>query len=343
MSIASIKRNRMKTLLTALCPLALTACMNNGFYHTTHGDFPVETVPSKNASERVRFLVLHYTSSDFGRSLEVLTEPTAYPVSAHYLVPEPGDPSYPDSKLRVYQLVDESRRAWHAGPGKWEDRNQLNDQSIGIEIVNRAHCHPPVETVLQEAGEEVCFFPEFDDEQIKLVIALAKDILARYPDITPTRVIGHGDIRPYRKVDPGPRFPWAKLAAAGVGAWYDDNTAVRYLEILRNETDSTPESIRRRFARWLADYGYGIDPEKATDEDISIYTRAFQYHFRPWKVDGQVDVQSQAILLALLEKYFPEKLSQYSDIIPREDQNSQPEDSAPAQDGGTSDNSEIEE
>ncbi|AMX01877.1 N-acetylmuramoyl-L-alanine amidase [Microbulbifer thermotolerans] len=310
MPTASTPGKRWKTLLAALCPLALTACAGSGFQNTTQGDFPVETVRSQNASERVRFLVMHYTSSDFGRSLELLTEPSPYPVSAHYLIPEHGDPSYANSDLRVYQLVDESRRAWHAGAGTWEDRIQVNDQSIGIEIVNRAHCHPPVETVPQKAGEEVCFFPEFDDEQIALVIALAKDILARYPEITPTRVIGHSDIRPYNKVDPGPRFPWAQLAAAGIGAWYDDDTVVRYLEKLRGDSDASPENIRRHFAQGLADYGYGIDPETATDEDISIYTRAFQYHFRPWKVDGKIDDQTRAILLALLEKYFPEKLNQ---------------------------------
>lgn len=342
MSIANISRRRMKTILSILCSLALTACVNSGFQNTAKGDFAVETVPSKNASDRVRFLVLHYTSSDFKSSLKVLTKPSNYPVSAHYLVPEPEDPSYPHSKLQIYQLVDESRRAWHAGAGKWEDRTQVNDQSIGIEIVNRAHCHPPVETVLQKAGEEVCFFPEFNNEQIDLVIALAKDILERYPEITPTRVIGHSDIGPYRKVDPGPRFPWAKLAAAGVGAWYDDNTVVRYLNLLREETGSTPDSIRRRFARWLAEYGYSIDPETATDKDIAIYTRAFQYHFRPWKVDGQVDVQSQAILLALLEKYFPEKLSQHPDIFPQKEQKSQPDDSVPAQETANPDNSETE-
>ncbi|MCW8127762.1 N-acetylmuramoyl-L-alanine amidase [Microbulbifer halophilus] len=309
-----IKACGKQALIAATCSLALSACAGNGFHNTASGDFRVETVPSQNASERVRFLVMHFTASDFASSLEVLTQPSSYPVSSHYLVPEHGDSSYPHPDLRVYQLVDESRRAWHAGPGEWEDRTQVNDQSIGIEIVNRGRCHPPVEMVAQKAGEEVCFFPEFDREQIELVIELSRDILARYPEITPTRVVAHADIRPYRKVDPGPRFPWEQLAAAGIGAWYDDDTVNRHLENLRGNTSSDRESIRLRFARWLADYGYGIDPETATDGDIGLYTRAFQYHFRPWKVDGEVDNQTRAILLALLEKYFPDKLGSYDDI-----------------------------
>lgn len=305
-----------KPLIAAACALALSACAGGGFQNTPQGDFRVETAVSQNASERVRFLVMHFTSGDFASSLQILTQPSARPVSSHYLVPERNDPSYPHSDLRVYQLVDESRRAWHAGPGKWEDRTQVNDQSIGIEIVNQGRCHPPVELVEQKAGEEVCFFPEFDDKQIELVIALSRDILARYPDITPTRVVGHSDIRPQQKVDPGPRFPWERLARAGIGAWYDDDTVQRHLENLRDDTDagSNRESIRRGFARWLADYGYGIQAEIASDDEIGLYTRAFQYHFRPWKVDGEVDHQTRAILLALLEKYFPATLSRYGNM-----------------------------
>ncbi|WP_250458857.1 N-acetylmuramoyl-L-alanine amidase [Microbulbifer litoralis] len=319
MPTTGTKRGWKSALIASACTLTLSACSGagGGFNSAASGDFQLETVASQNASERVRFLVMHYTAEDFASSLRILTQPSPYPVSAHYLVPESGDPSYPHSDLRVYQLVDESRRAWHAGPGEWEDRTQVNDQSIGIEIVNQGRCHPPVEMVAQKAGEEVCFFPEFDDRQIELLIALSHSILERYPEITPTRVVGHSDIRPYQKVDPGPRFPWEQLAAAGIGAWYDDDTAERHLENLRGNTSSDRDSIRRRFARWLSDYGYGIDPETASDEDIGLYTRAFQYHFRPWKVDGEVDNQTRAILLALLEKYFPDKLSGYSEINTR--------------------------
>ncbi|GAA5524433.1 N-acetylmuramoyl-L-alanine amidase AmiD [Microbulbifer aestuariivivens] len=309
----SLGKLALLTIAAVAGTLTLAGCAGNGS-KSARGDYKVEWVESQNASERVRFLVMHFTTINFDESLRALTLPSSAPVSSHYLVPENNDPSYPHPDLRVYQLVDESRRAWHAGPARWEDRDQINDQSIGIEIVNSAHCHPPVETSTEEIGEEICFFPEFDPEQMELVIALSQDILARYPDISPTRVVGHGDVVPERKIDPGPRFPWQQLAKAGISAWYEEEAVKRHMEYLKGNSSSDRDSIRRRFAQWLADYGYGIDPENASEEDITLYTRAFQYHFRPWKVDGEVDNHSRAILLALLEKYFPDKLSGYPDL-----------------------------
>ncbi|MFV8782057.1 N-acetylmuramoyl-L-alanine amidase [Microbulbifer sp. SA54] len=298
----------------ALAMFGLNGCStNSGINHRGNG-YDIEVVMSQNASERVRFLVLHFTAIDFATSLRVLTQPSSAPVSSHYLVPESNDGSYPHKDLRVYQLVDEYRRAWHAGPSLWEDRSQLNDHSIGIEIVNQSRCEPPPESTPGEEPGQVCIFPDFDPAQIELVIALARDILARYPDITPTRVIGHGDIIPHYKIDPGPKFPWRQLAEAGIGAWYDEDAVSRHMEYLQGNTSSDRDSIRRRFAHWLSDYGYGINPETASETEISLYTRAFQYHFRPWKADGEVDNQSRAILLALLEKYFPDKLSHYPGI-----------------------------
>ena len=319
-----MRRSVIRQTLRAGLPIAvllLGGCASAGHNFASAG-YRIETVKSENASERVRFLVMHFTAIDFATSLKVLTQPSAAPVSAHYLVPESGDPSYPHGDLRVYQLVDENRRAWHAGPGKWEDRTQVNDQSIGIEIVNQSHCfaapEEPEGSATEEAeessGEQSCVFPDFDPAQIDLLITLSKDILRRYPDISPTHVVGHGDVLPQYKIDPGPRFPWQQLAKAGIGAWYDDAALQRNLEYLQGNTISDRDSVRRRFAQWLADYGYGIDPQGADDAEITLYTRAFQYHFRPWKVDGEVDDQTRAILLALLEKYFPQKLSAYPGI-----------------------------
>ncbi|WP_319024701.1 N-acetylmuramoyl-L-alanine amidase [Microbulbifer hainanensis] len=313
MSVSRIISGWTGRLITAGCALAIGGCASSGYNFSTD-EYKIETVKSENASERVRYLVMHFTAIDFATSLEVLTQPSSRPVSAHYLVPESNDPSYPHDDLRVYQLVDENRRAWHAGPSRWGHRTEINDQSIGIEIVNKSHCFPPVESAPELASEETCVFPDYDPRQIELLIALSKDILARYPEITPTHVIGHGDVVPQRKIDPGPRFPWEKLARAGIGAWYDDAVVQRNMEYLQGNTSSDRDSVRHRFAQWLSDYGYGIDPETVDDKELGLYIRAFQYHFRPWKVDGEVDNQSRAILLALLEKYFPRKLSGYPDI-----------------------------
>lgn len=295
-----------------LVTLCLCACQTS--------PYPLEVHPSENTNDRVRFLVMHYTAINFDRSLRALTQASDRPVSSHYLVPESNDPSYPHKDLRVYQLVDESKRAWHAGASRWEDREALNDQSIGIEIVNLAHCHPPMET----GTDSLCFFPDFDPTQMQLVAQLAEDILLRYPDITPTRVVGHGDIQPFRKNDPGPRFPWQWLAAQGIGAWPDDDTVLTHYRALEaapapvlnewvNKPDPEdsnplpdPTPHERQFAHWLAAYGYGIEPCDANVYEIQRYTRAFQYHFRQHKADGLSDLHTRALVMALLEKYWPE-------------------------------------
>ena len=187
---------------------------------------------SANQNSRVSLIVIHHTTSNFEDSYYVLTEPTSRPVSSHYLIPEPGDPTYGKSKLRVYQLVDENRRAWHAGVSHWGGKDGINDQSIGIELVNQTWCHASDESKDPETGypERICFYPDFDDGQLALLTELLGDILERHPDISPTHIVGHSDVAPDRKIDPGPRFPWERLAKLGYGAWFDDETVIRYWE-----------------------------------------------------------------------------------------------------------------
>jgi len=177
---------------------------------------------------------MHFTAVDYQTSLDLLVDEGF--VSSHYLIPESKDPSYPYKKLKTLQLVNDNERAWHAGVSYWQGRTGLNDTSIGIEIVNVPECFENT-TAIEKAGlaskaqhgpNRLCVFPDFDPEQIKLLIALSQDILARHPDISPTAVVGHSDISPSRKSDPGPRFPWFELYKAGVGAWYDDDTLARY-------------------------------------------------------------------------------------------------------------------
>jgi N-acetyl-anhydromuramyl-L-alanine amidase AmpD len=187
-----------------------------------------EYLSSKNYDTRgnsqVRFLVLHYTSSNWQRSLQLLRLPE-YEVSSHYLIPETNDDSYRKSELDIYQLVDETDRAWHAGKSRWEDGENINDQSIGIELVNRSKCYYQENNdKLDYKNDYLCIFPDFDPLQIQLLIKLTQDILQRYPAITPTRIIGHADIQPKNKSDPGPQFPWFTLYNNGIGAWYDNET-----------------------------------------------------------------------------------------------------------------------
>ena len=143
-------------------------------------------------------------------------------------MPAPFDPTYPRSKLKVYQLVPELDRAWHAGVSFWAGES-ANDRSIGIEVVNEFKCtgtNNPIEETAPDDFE--CEFPSYDDDQIALLIELILEILDRFPSIDPIDVVGHSDIAILRKSDPGPAFPWRQLYEAGIGAWYESDTKAKY-------------------------------------------------------------------------------------------------------------------
>lgn len=150
--------------------------------------------PSPNYDARGRsvdMIILHYTGMRTGaEAIDRLCDPLAK-VSAHYVIEENGD---------AYRLVDEAKRAWHAGRASWKGESDINARSIGIEIVNPGH----------EFG-----YRSFPDAQINMVIALLRDIRTRF-DIAPGAVLGHSDVAPRRKEDPGELFPWARLAAEGL-------------------------------------------------------------------------------------------------------------------------------
>jgi N-acetyl-anhydromuramyl-L-alanine amidase AmpD len=260
---------------------------------------------SANQNSRVSIVVIHHTTSNFEDSYNVLVNPTSRPVSSHYLIPEPDDPTYGKSRLEVYQLVDETRRAWHAGVSHWAGKEGINDQSIGIELVNQTWCHAS-ETVVDpdtEKRERICFYPDYDDGQLALLVDLLGDILERHPDVKPTHIVGHSDVAPDRKIDPGPRFPWERLATLGYGAWFDDQTVIRYWERFLRE----PLPLIN-VQRALETYGYGIEPTGEADEHSRNVVRAFQLHFRPYRVTSEVDTETAAILFALIEKYYPDQL-----------------------------------
>ena len=267
----------------------------------------LQTTDSSNQNSRVSIIVIHHTTANFEDSLQILTKPSDYPVSSHYLIPEPGDQTYDKSALKIYQLVDESRRAWHAGTSYWAGKSGLNDQSIGIELVNRAWCHTGVKGVNPntDGPDRLCFYPDFADGQIALLTDLLDEILKRHPDVKPTHIIGHSDIAPDRKTDPGPRFPWQRLAALGYGAWYDDAAVIRYWERFR----VTPLPLIN-VQKALAVYGYNIELTGEDDEQTRDVVRAFQLHFRPWEVTREMTPESTATLFALLDKYYPEQLDE---------------------------------
>ncbi len=285
---------------TALLLLAmlLQSCSHSG-------PVPINTEhQSVNRNERVRLLVLHYTAINWQQSLKALTQPGATAVSAHYLIPESFDPSYPaDQPLQVYQLVPETQRAWHAGASRWEDRSALNDQSIGIELVNLGWCYQRTVAAPHPSANELCLTPDYDPAQLQLLASLLKDVLARNPEISPTRVVAHSDIAPSRKQDPGPRLPWQWLARQGIGAWYDNPVLLKYWQGISTLPDA------RLVQRALQRYGYGITVTGVWDAPSRDVLLAFQRHFVPNRVTGELDHETVAVLWALLEKYFPDSLT----------------------------------
>lgn len=219
-------------------------------------------MPSPNKDSRgsaaVNMLVLHYTGMTSGRAaLERLCDPAAK-VSSHYTIDEDGT---------VYAHVPESERAWHSGVSYWMGTNNVNACSIGIELVNPGH----------EFG-----YREFAAAQIASLIQLCQDIKTRHA-IPAHRVLGHSDVAPERKDDPGELFPWEALAKAGIGLW--------------------PEDLEGYYpASYLVRFGY--NPEAPRERQV----RAFQRHFRPAQLTGQWDEECGARLAALLAKTPPPAL-----------------------------------
>ena len=254
---------------------------------------------------------MHYTSENFAESLRLLTERTERPVSSHYLIPESGDISYPHRRLKVYRLVQENQRAWHAGRSYWRGNTNLNNRSIGIEIVNRAECEAEDPALVMEDPEVLCVFPMYDAEQMELVIDLVLDILQRHPNIDPDDILAHSDIAPNRKLDPGPIFPWHRLYQNGIGAWYDDDTVQRYLKHFGTQ----PVDLRL-LQKALHSYGYDVAETGELDTPTRYAIRAFQMHFRPSNWSAVPDVETAAILFALLEKYRPRSLEELAQTDP---------------------------
>lgn len=274
--------------LVRVCALAMTlalaACASNTI--VDRGAYLADTSHhAQSADSRIRFLVMHYTELDDAQSLNVLTTEA---VSAHYLVPE--HPLVRDGKPVVWQLVAESQRAWHAGVSEWQGTTELNAASIGIENVNAGPRDTPQGTVWQP----------WPPEQIDAIVRLAKDIVARY-GILPTRVVGHSDIAPQRKIDPGPLFPWKQLYDAGVGAWPDAATVNADLAGRAPDAPADVLALQQKLAR----YGYEIATDGVLDERTRRVIAAFQMHFRPRDYSGTPDAETDAIAQALLDKYMP--------------------------------------
>lgn len=247
--------------------------------------------PSIGQNFRQRYVILHYTVLDDEKSISTLTQQA---VSAHYLVN-----TLPDKE--IYQLVDENKRSYHAGISFWRKDQQLNDTSIGIEIVNMGY-------KVDSTGLRV--FTPYPEDQIKKVAALVKDLVTRY-NIQPTNVLAHSDIAPTRKQDPGPLFPWKRLYDEyQIGMWYDETAKQTFLNQILTTNEITlqynnPEFVSR-VQQQLAQFGYALTVNGVWDKATKQTIEAFQFHFRPMNYNGIMDAETLAILQALIQKY-PQK------------------------------------
>ncbi|MBI3516678.1 MAG: N-acetylmuramoyl-L-alanine amidase [Proteobacteria bacterium] len=234
--------------------------------------------PSPNFGPRpegaaVDLLILHYTGMKSAEAaLERLTDRAAE-VSAHYLIDEDGT---------VFRLVDEQHRAWHAGVSSWHGRPDVNGFSIGIELVNPGH----------EWG-----YRAFAPAQLAACAALARAIVARHA-IRPWRVLGHSDVAPARKADPGELFDWALLARRGVGLWPPEARAEPAEPLVAGAHGAAVVAMQAA----LAEFGYACPTSGAFDAATGHVVTAFQRHFRPRQVDGRFDAECRRRLAWLLAR-----------------------------------------
>jgi N-acetylmuramoyl-L-alanine amidase len=236
-----------------------------------------EVDPSPNHGERKDgrrpdMIVLHYTGMRHADSALELLKAAGSDVSAHYFVFEDG---------RIIQLVQESRRAWHASKSFWAGETDINSCSIGIEIVNPGHDHG---------------YPPFPKRQIAAVTALCRSIQTRQT-ISPMRVLAHSDVAPARKQDPGEKFPWRTLYDSGVGHWVKPASIMEFGQTLRPGDRSNAVATMQKL---LGEYGYGIEVNSEYNSATRDVVVSFQRHFRPERIDGIFDASTRSTLQELL-------------------------------------------
>lgn len=264
--------------------LALTGCAVTDF-DASFNSWADTSYSSSSFNERIRYIVIHYTALNDRESLKVLTSGE---VSAHYLIPEKN--TCKKAGPCVYQLVPDDKRAWHSGKSEWNGRSHINDTSIGIEIVNPGFT--------EDVYGHKIWYP-YTSEQITSVTELLKILTDKY-NIPSENIIAHSDIAPLRKSDPGKLFPWKQLADAGLGAWPDEDTVAKYLA--GRSPISTGNILLIQQA--LYKYGYTEMPQTGVlDETTQKILSAFQQHFRPSNIEGFPDAETEALALALVEKY----------------------------------------
>ncbi len=236
--------------------------------HTLH---PSPNIEDRREGCRPNMIVLHYTGmSSADKAIGWLANPESK-VSCHYVIDEEG---------RITQMVEEARRAWHAGASYWAGETDINSVSVGIEIQNPGHEHG---------------YPDFPPAQMEAVAGLCRDIARRHR-VAPERVLAHSDVAPGRKIDPGEKFRWSWLARHDVGHWVppaklDERSAT----ILDDDAAAMEEALNLMRA-----YGYGIENSERADW-TKVLIRTLQLHFRPARSDGRLDIGTLDTLHRLVD------------------------------------------
>ncbi len=237
-----------------------------------HVKRPAANVSARRDSKTPDILLLHYTGMKDGQAALERLCCEGSGVSCHYLVDEAGV---------ITQMVDEDLRAWHAGASVWKGEPDINSHSIGVEIVNPGH----------EWG-----YRDFPDRQMASVTALCADVVARH-GIAAERVLGHSDVAPGRKCDPGERFDWQRLHEAGVGHWVAPVPVAGGAFMQAGEAGEPVAALQGL----LAAYGYGVDVNGEYDAHTVAVVEAFQRHFRAQRVDGVADRSTIETLKRLID------------------------------------------
>ena len=245
---------------------------------------------------RINYIILHYTALDDDMSLKVLTDPG---VSSHYLITTRANEP-------IYKLVDDTNRAWHAGITMYQNRYSINDSSVGIEIVNLGYISKVTNTAQELSRmsrrqlENLFFTPydeylEYEESQIEKVVYLLNELIDKY-GIRPYNILGHSDIAPYRKKDPGPKFPWKRLYDEyNLGIWYDEEDYSNFMMSNDYRTAAVMD-IKNEFIK----YGYTSMPtNNIWDFESRKVLYAFQCRFRTNDIDGNIDKETYSIARAL--------------------------------------------
>lgn len=272
------------------------------FDSTMYPQLNIQHQPSINYSERINknkksvkpeYIIIHYTANCNHKSVIDHFKSWIHKVSAHYVIQTNGT---------IVETVHPDHAAWHAGKSSWKNNSEMNIYSIGIELINPGftdkNSKPCPETnennwtmqdCIEIEGSPNCWYA-FSKKQIQSLIELCKDLIQKY-HIDPYNILGHSDIAPDRKIDPGPLFPWQLLSQYGIGMWWD--------KLPELSIQPSIQEIQKK----LQDFGYTIKITNKIDAQTTNIIKAFQSHFRPKKIDGMLDTETIAILDALLDKY----------------------------------------